>query len=85
MTIVYVNRTNLALGRVIAHLREVAGISQEELAERAEVHRTYISQLERGIKSPTLNILVKVSGSLDIRVSQLIRLVEEGADELPRP
>jgi DNA-binding XRE family transcriptional regulator len=85
VTIGFVRRPNVALGRVIARLREAAGISQEELAERAGVHRTYISQLERGIKSPTLNILVKVSGSLGVRASELIRLMEKEADELPRP
>lgn len=85
VTIGFVRRSNLALGRVIARLREAAGISQEELAERAGVHRTYISQLERGIKSPTLNILVEVSGALGVRASELVRLTEEEADGLPRP
>ncbi len=85
VTIGFVRRPNVALGRVIAHLRKMASISQEELAERAGVHRTYISQLERGIKSPTLNILVKVSGSLGVRASELIRLMEKEADELSRP
>lgn len=37
-------------GREIARLRMKLGISQEELAFRAEVHRTYISQLERGVE-----------------------------------
>jgi transcriptional regulator with XRE-family HTH domain len=80
-----VRRPHLTPGRVIARLREAAGFSQEELAERAGVHRTYISQLERGIKSPTLNILVKLSSSLRIRASELIRLMEEETNELPRP
>ncbi len=84
-TINFVRCPNVALGRVIARLREVAGMSQEELAERAGIHRTYISQLERGIKSPTLNIVVKVSVSLGVRASELIRLMEKEADELPRP
>ena len=82
---VLVRRPNVALGRVIARLREADGISQEELAERAGVHRTYISQLERGIKSPTLNILVRISGSLGVRSSELVRLMEEEADGLSRP
>ena len=47
----WVNGVNLALGNAIARLRESVGISQEELAERAGIHRTYVSQLERGLKS----------------------------------
>jgi len=41
------------LGKEIAQLRKRNGLSQEELGFQAEVHRTYISQLERGLKSPT--------------------------------
>ena len=73
-----------ALGKVIARLRLAAGVSQEELAERAGVHRTYVSQLERGIKSPTLNILFKISEALGIEASHLIKLTEEEAHGLPR-
>ena len=66
-----------ALGSVIAKSRGKLGISQEKLAERAGVHRTYISQLERGLKSPTLDILAKISFGLDIKLSRLMRLMED--------
>lgn len=42
----------------LRNARENAGISQEQLAERAGLHRTYISQLERGLKSPSLDVIV---------------------------
>jgi transcriptional regulator with XRE-family HTH domain len=45
----------------VARLRKRLGISQEELAFRAAVHGTYISQLERGFKSPTLHVMLKLS------------------------
>ena len=73
------------VARNIRRLRVLKGLSQEALAAEAEIDRTYISQLERGIKSPTLNILVKLSSSLRIRASELIRLMEEETNELPRP
>ncbi len=69
--------TGDALGKVIAKSREKLGISQEKLAERAGVHRTYVSQLERGLKSPTLDILSKISLGLDIKLSRLMRLLED--------
>lgn len=60
------------LGQEIARLRRRIGISQEELGFRAEVHRTYISQLERGLKSPTLGILPKLSRALKIPASTIV-------------
>lgn len=68
---------NEALGAAIARLREAEGISQEELAERANIHRTYVSQLERGLKSPTLSILQRIAVALDVRASRIVRLAED--------
>lgn len=56
----------------MVRLRRRLGISQEELAFRAEVHRTYISQLERGLKSPTLNMILKLSRALKALASKLV-------------
>jgi transcriptional regulator with XRE-family HTH domain len=63
-------------GREVARLRKQLGISQEELAFRAEVHRTYISQLERGLKSPTLSVILKLSRALKASASKLVSTVE---------
>jgi transcriptional regulator with XRE-family HTH domain len=63
-------------GREIARLRRRVGLSQEELGFRAEVHRTYISQLERGLKSPTLVVILKLSRALKASASKLIATVE---------
>jgi len=52
------------------------GLSQEELGFRAEVHRTYISQLERGLKSPTLSMILKLSRALKATASKLVATVE---------
>jgi transcriptional regulator with XRE-family HTH domain len=43
---------------------------------RAEVHRTYISQLERGLKSPTLNMILRLSRALKASASKLVATVE---------
>ncbi len=64
------------LGREIARLRKRIGLSQEELGFRAEVHRTYISQLERGLKSPTLNMILKLSRALKASANKLVATVE---------
>ena len=57
-------------GDEVVRLRKLLGVSQEELAFRAEVHRTYISQLERGLKSPTLNMILKLSRALKASATQ---------------
>jgi len=53
-----------AIGCILRAKREGFGISQETLAERAEVDRSYVSILERGLKSPTLETLEKICKAL---------------------
>ena len=53
-----------AIGNVLRAKREKLAVSQEELAERAGVDRTYISILERGLKSPTVDTLERICAAL---------------------
>ena len=53
-----------AIGQVLRAKREKLGISQEELAEHAGVDRTYVSSLERGLKSPTLETFERICTAL---------------------
>lgn len=64
-------------GKEVARLRKQLGISQEELAFRAEVHRTYISQLERGLKSPTLSVILRMSRALKVSASRIVANTEQ--------
>ena len=66
----------LALGREIKKAREVLQQSQEALAFEAGIHRTYISLIERGKKSPTLAVIVRLATALGIKPSELLRRVE---------
>jgi transcriptional regulator with XRE-family HTH domain len=52
------------IGDVLREKRDKLGMSQEEVAERADVDQTYISILERGLKSPTLETLEKICAAL---------------------
>lgn len=67
---------NVAFGKIIAGLRQAAKLSQEELAERADIHRTYVSQIERGLKSPTIVMLLRLSKALETTPSKLMRQLE---------
>lgn len=69
-----------AFARVLKRLRMEKGLSQEQLGFETELHRTYISQLERGLKSPSLRTVYKLAGILEISLSDLMGLVERGID-----
>ena len=56
-------------------------MSQEELGFRAGVHRTYVSQIERGIKSPTLAIILKLSKALRYSAAKMVAAVEDVIDK----
>ena len=69
----------LTLAEQIRLFRSKRGLSQEELAFRAGLHRTYISLVERGKKSPTINCLTRISAALDVRASVLLSHAEKCA------
>lgn len=60
---------NQTFGSRIAEIRRLLGISQEELAFRCGVHRTYIGAIERGEKSPTLNTILKLAKGLNVKIN----------------
>ncbi len=65
-----------AFGEVLRSIREEKGLSQEQLGFESGFHRTYISQLERGQKSPSLKTLFRVAEALQVKPSQLIIKLE---------
>lgn len=71
-------------GKVVRRHREALGFSQEKLADECDLHRTYISQVERGLKSPSLRSLILIAAALKTRPSALMREVEQAQDEAAR-
>jgi transcriptional regulator with XRE-family HTH domain len=67
----------VAFGRVLRKIRESQSISQEELAARSGYHRTYIGQLERGEKSPSLRTLFALAATLQVKAADVIGNVEK--------
>jgi transcriptional regulator with XRE-family HTH domain len=59
-------------GRSLAAQRMRAGLSQEELADRADMHRTAISLSETGKRVPRLDTLLKLAGALGVSVGTLV-------------
>jgi transcriptional regulator with XRE-family HTH domain len=60
------------LGDAIRHRRKARKLSQEKLAERADVHRNYIGLIERGEQNITIESLVKLAKALKCKVMDLV-------------
>jgi XRE family transcriptional regulator, regulator of sulfur utilization len=73
-----------ALGARVRALREAMGLSLRDLALRSKVSAPMLSQVERGETSPTLQVAARIAHGLDLRLSQLLRLDEDGAISIVR-
>lgn len=60
------------LGRNVRRLREEKGWSQEDYADRAEIHRTYVSDIERGRRNPTVTVVEKLAKPLGVTAGSLL-------------
>ena len=65
------------VGNVIADFRRKKGISQEVLSGLADIGRTHLSAIERGERKPTLETLYRISGALDVKMSDIIIEIEK--------
>lgn len=69
-------------GVVLRRRREAAGVSQEALAEKAELHRNYVGLLERGKQVPSILVVEKLATALGTTPSSLLKETEKGVDEV---
>jgi transcriptional regulator with XRE-family HTH domain len=69
----------MVVGLRIKALREAMDLSLRDLADRSGVSAPMLSQVERGETSPTLQVAERIAGGLELRLSQLLRLDEDGA------
>lgn len=59
-------------GRAVRQLRDANRLSQETLADRADLNRTYLGEVERGVAIPSLVTAAKIAGALGISTSELL-------------
>ncbi len=64
-------------GHAVRERRNELQISQEDFAERADLHRTYISDLERGRRNVSLENIEKLAKALDLSMSDLMKRVSD--------
>ena len=65
-----------AFGKALQHVRKSRDISQETLALEGDFDRTYISLLERGLRSPTIRTVVRLAEVLEVRPSEIVQRME---------
>jgi len=66
-----------AFGKALQEFRKTRDVSQERLGLIAELDRTYISLVERGLRSPTIRTVVLLAEVLEVRPSEIVRRMEE--------
>ena len=69
-------RLEQAIGLVLRQLRDELGLTQEELGFQCGYHTTYISQLERGLKNPSVRAIFHLTQPLRTTPSTFIEMVE---------
>lgn len=60
------------LGINVRRLRQEKGWSQEDYADRAGIHRTYVSDIERGARNPTITVVEKLANALQVNAGALL-------------
>ena len=65
-----------AFGKAVRHFRTSQGLSQEALADKAGLDRSYMSQIERGIKNATLGSIWRICQAMGVKPSDLLRMTE---------
>lgn len=68
-----------AFGRIVRRRRKALGLSQEALAAEADLHRTFVSMIERGERRPSLEVVRKLASGLDTSAADLVAELEREA------
>ncbi|MDP8235144.1 MAG: helix-turn-helix transcriptional regulator [Candidatus Erginobacter occultus] len=60
-------------GDNVRRIRKSRNLSQEDLAEKSGLHRTYVSGIERGVRNPTLAIICRIAAALGVKPEELFK------------
>ena len=70
------DRTLVAFGRNVARVRTERGLSQDKLAEKADLDRTFVSGIERGVRNPGIKTVLRIARALNVSVADLCKGVD---------
>lgn len=71
-------RKSNSFGQAVRELRVASGLTQEELADRAGLDRSYIGGVERGDRNPSLSVIEKIAEGLDVTLAELFSYSAKG-------
>lgn len=72
---------SVTVGRVIQSVREKKGLSQEVVSGLADIGRTHLSAIERGVRKPTIETFFRIADAMDVKPSALMKLIEEEIEQ----
>ena len=70
------------VGKVIQNYRESCNLSQDVVSGLADIGRTHLSAIERGVRKPTLDTFFKIAEALNIEPHKLMKLIEDSIEPL---
>ena len=70
------DRTLISFGRNVARIRSQRGFSQDKLAEKANLDRTYVSGIERGVRNPGIKAVIRIARALEVAIGDLLNGVD---------
>jgi len=76
--VILTNNVLIKFGKSVRKFREEKSWTQEELADNANLHRTYIGMIERAEKNITLINIKKISDALDVPINKLVETIDNG-------
>ncbi|MGI9862874.1 helix-turn-helix transcriptional regulator [Moorella naiadis] len=80
-----VNERRLRLGARLRTLRQSRGLTQEQLAEHADLHPTYVAKIEAGMRLPSLEVLERLAAVLKVSLAAIVEAIDEDAGLLSSP
>lgn len=72
---------SITVGKVIQKYREQKGLSQEVLSGLADIGRTHLSAIERGVRRPTLDTFYRIAKAMEMKPSSLLLAIEDELSE----
>ena len=75
-----IGKVRKEIGANVRSLRKQAGLTQEGLSERADLHPVYVSQIERGAKAVSIEALCSISKALEVPLMEFFRGVGDAGD-----
>ena len=67
---------HVALGQAVRELRQKRGLTQEQVAQASGIAPTYISDIERGVRNPSYELLIELAGALRTPLSEIVKRAE---------